>query len=263
MIKIAISPCPNDIFNFYGLLTGRLTLSFPYEIHIKPLHELNKYASTEDYHFLKTSFLTYFKHQGSYRLCSLGHSITSKVGPVVFAREQCGIEDLKELVIGTAGDGTVGDFLVNTLFKGVKTVPMAFSEIIPNLQKSKIDAGVVIHEARTESDKLKLYKICDLTELWYQKYHLPTPLGAFLAQRSLSSLIYSEFMRALEKSKSYAAKNQEKVFTLAKKYSQEQSREAIAEHISHFSLDQNYSEKELETLVGRFQDLVLDRKAKA
>jgi len=252
MIKIAISPCPNDIFNFYSLLKKKKFLSFPYSVETKPLHELNQLAFSSDYHFLKTSFLTYFFHEESYRLCDLGHSITHKTGPVIFSKKKYKIDDLKNLIIGTPGEGTVANFLVKSLF-GAQTVYLPFYDIIKNLQESRIEAGAIIHEARTESEKYGLYKICDLTQIWYERFGTPTFLGALLARKNLDSEIYQEFMEALAESRDYSEKNKEEVFAYAQKYSQEKSLGAIAQHIQNFSINTNLSDFSLEQTVERFR----------
>ena len=252
MISIAISPCPNDIFNFCQLLTLSSSLSFPYTLHIKPLHELNREAAFGSYDFIKTSFMTYFSNEDRYDLCSVGQSVSHKQGPVIFARENYSLEDLKGLKIATPGEGTVAHFLAKTLF-AADTQCFHFREIVEQLKQENIDAGVIIHEARSEFEKHGLHKICDLTQLWYEKYKMPTPLGAFLVRKRTDPKVYDEMMEALTNSRQYAQENRQEVLQLAKKFSQEKSLEALDEHIQNFSVEVNTHGMNFDEVVDSFR----------
>lgn len=62
---------------------------------------------------------------------------------------------------------------------------MPFHEIMPAVRDGKVDAGLVIHEARFTYRDYGLHKLADLGEYWESTTGLPIPLGAIIAKRSL------------------------------------------------------------------------------
>jgi 1,4-dihydroxy-6-naphthoate synthase len=70
--------------------------------------------------------------------------------------------------------GGVGDVVV-----------MPFHEIMPAVRDGKVDAGLVIHEARFTYQDYGLHSLADMGEHWESTTGLPIPLGAIIAKRSL------------------------------------------------------------------------------
>jgi 1,4-dihydroxy-6-naphthoate synthase len=64
-------------------------------------------------------------------------------------------------------------------------VVMPFHEIMPAVRDGKVDAGLVIHEARFTYRNYGLHKLADMGEHWENTTGLPIPLGAIIAKRSL------------------------------------------------------------------------------
>ncbi|GAA3229733.1 hypothetical protein GCM10020256_42970 [Streptomyces thermocoprophilus] len=66
-------------------------------------------------------------------------------------------------------------------------VVMPFHEIMPAVRDGKVDAGLVIHEARFTYQNYGLHKLADMGEHWERTTGLPIPLGAIIARRSLGA----------------------------------------------------------------------------
>ena len=66
-------------------------------------------------------------------------------------------------------------------------VVMPFHEIMPAVRDGKVDAGLVIHEARFTYQDYGLHKLADMGEHWERTTGLPIPLGAIIARRSLGA----------------------------------------------------------------------------
>jgi 5,8-dihydroxy-2-naphthoate synthase len=66
-------------------------------------------------------------------------------------------------------------------------VVMPFHEIMPAVRDGKVDAGLVIHEARFTFQNYGLHKLADMGEHWEDTTGLPIPLGAIIAKRSLGA----------------------------------------------------------------------------
>ncbi len=66
-------------------------------------------------------------------------------------------------------------------------VVMPFHEIMPAVRDGKVEAGLVIHEARFTYREYGLSQLADLGEFWERTTGLPIPLGAIIARRSLGA----------------------------------------------------------------------------
>lgn len=64
-------------------------------------------------------------------------------------------------------------------------VVMPFHEIMPAVRDGKVDAGLVIHEARFTYQNYGLHNLADMGEHWERTTGLPIPLGAIIAKRAL------------------------------------------------------------------------------
>jgi 1,4-dihydroxy-6-naphthoate synthase len=66
-------------------------------------------------------------------------------------------------------------------------VVLPFHEIMPAVRDGRVDAGLVIHEARFTYQDYGLVKLADMGEAWEAETGLPIPLGAIIAKRSLGA----------------------------------------------------------------------------
>ncbi len=66
-----------------------------------------------------------------------------------------------------------------------EVVVMPFDEIMPAVRDGKVDAGLVIHEARFTYRNYGLHNLADMGRHWEDTTGLPIPLGAIIARRSL------------------------------------------------------------------------------
>lgn len=77
-----------------------------------------------------------------------------------------------------------------------KVVVLPFHEIMPAVRDGRVDAGLVIHEARFTYRDYGLHCLADMGEHWESTTGLPIPLGAIIAKRSLGT----DALRALAES---------------------------------------------------------------
>lgn len=75
-------------------------------------------------------------------------------------------------------------------------VVMPFHEIMPAVRDGRIDAGLVIHEARFTYPDYGLQLMTDLGSWWESDTGLPIPLGAIIARRGLDTQRLAEWIRA-------------------------------------------------------------------
>lgn len=75
-------------------------------------------------------------------------------------------------------------------------VVMPFHEIMPAVRDGRIDAGLVIHEARFTYPEYGLQLMTDLGSWWEHDTGLPIPLGAIVARRGHDTARIAEWIRA-------------------------------------------------------------------
>ncbi|MBC8092419.1 MAG: 1,4-dihydroxy-6-naphthoate synthase, partial [Pseudonocardia sp.] len=77
-----------------------------------------------------------------------------------------------------------------------RIVVMPFAEIMPAVRDGRVDAGLVIHEARFTYGAYGLTAVADLGQWWEADTGLPIPLGAIVARRSLDLDAVTGWIRA-------------------------------------------------------------------
>jgi 1,4-dihydroxy-6-naphthoate synthase len=121
-----------------------------------------------------------------YVLMPHGASMGFGYGPVVVAREELGLDELRQLEIVIPGRLTTA-FLVLRLALGedVRARELPFDEILEEVRSGRADAGLLIHEGQLTYSGAGLRKILDLGEWWHVETGLPLPLGVNAARRDL------------------------------------------------------------------------------
>ncbi|MOA13178.1 1,4-dihydroxy-6-naphtoate synthase [compost metagenome] len=107
-------------------------------------------------------------------------------------------------------------------------IVMPFHEIMPAVRDGRIDAGLVIHEARFTYQSYGLTMLTDLGSWWESDTGLPIPLGAIIARRSLDTDAIAGWIRA---SVDYAWSHPEASRSYVMQHAQELSEEVAQAHI--------------------------------
>ncbi|GGY27009.1 1,4-dihydroxy-6-naphthoate synthase [Streptomyces djakartensis] len=188
-LRIAYSSCPNDTFVFDALAHGRVPGAPALDVTFADIDVTNGMAERGEYDVLKVSYavLPYVLEQ--YALLPCGGALGRGCGPLVLTREAGA--DLAGRTVAVPSEKSTAYLLfrlwaADTLGSGVgEIVVMPFHEIMPAVRDGKVDAGLVIHEARFTYRDYGLHKLADMGEHWENTTGLPIPLGAIIAKRSL------------------------------------------------------------------------------
>jgi 1,4-dihydroxy-6-naphthoate synthase len=209
-LRIAYSPCPNDTFVFDAWAHGRVPGAPALDVTFADIDITNGMAERGEFDVLKVSYAVLPYVLDSYALLPCGGALGRGCGPLVLTRE-AGAGGTAPLEPGRGPGGLTGRTVAvpserstaYLLFRlwAAETVPggvgeivvMPFHEIMPAVRDGKVDAGLVIHEARFTYQNYGLHKLADLGEHWERTTGLPIPLGAIIARRSLGE----ERLRAL------------------------------------------------------------------
>ncbi|MFB7498114.1 1,4-dihydroxy-6-naphthoate synthase [Streptomyces sp. NPDC056161] len=190
-LQIAYSPCPNDTFVFDALAHGRVPGAPALDVTFADIDITNGMAERGEFDVLKVSYAVLPYILGDYALLPSGGALGRGCGPLVLTRDAAA--DLTGRTVAVPSEKSTAYLLfrlwaADTLPGGVgEIVVMPFHEIMPAVRDGKVDAGLVIHEARFTYQNYGLHKLADMGEHWEATTGLPIPLGAIVAKRSLGA----------------------------------------------------------------------------
>ncbi len=198
-LKIAYSPCPNDTFVFDAWAHGRVPGAPALDVAFADIDITNGMAERGEFDVLKVSYAVLPWVLDDYALLPCGGALGRGCGPLVLTR-------------GPGDSATAGDpaalrgktvavpserstaYLLFRLWAAAEVpggvgdvVVLPFHEIMPAVRDGKVDAGLVIHEARFTYQDYGLHRLADMGEHWEATTGLPIPLGAIIAKRSLGA----------------------------------------------------------------------------
>ncbi|WP_425245847.1 1,4-dihydroxy-6-naphthoate synthase [Streptomyces sp. NEAU-NA10] len=198
-LQIAYSPCPNDTFVFDALAHGRVPDAPALDVMFADIDITNGMAERGEHDVLKVSYAVLPYVLDAYALLPCGGALGRGCGPLVLTREtgdggaahDVGGAGLAGRTVAVPSERSTAYLLfrlwaAETVPGGVgEIVVMPFHEIMPAVRDGKVDAGLVIHEARFTYQNYGLRKLADMGEHWEATTGLPIPLGAIIAKRSL------------------------------------------------------------------------------
>ena len=233
VVRLAISPCPNDTFMFDAMLNGRIdTEGLQFEVDYLDIEQLNSAALEHRYDVTKcsTAILPAIIH--NYRLLDSGSALGRGNGPLLVRRR--GFEGaLRNIVV--PGLHTTANLLTHRLFEEIENrTPMLFSEISDAVARGEYDAGVLIHEGRFVYERYDLELVADLGIEWERRTALPLPLGSIVASRGVEDDVVERVERVLRRSIEYAFANPMASRDYVKQHAQELEDRVIDSHIALF-----------------------------
>ncbi len=195
-LRIAYSPCPNDTFVFDAWAHGRVPGAPPVDVTFADIDVTNASAERKEdgeVDVLKVSYAVLPWVLDEYALLPCGGALGRGCGPLVLTKEPGTGTDLTGRTIAVPSERSTA-YLLFRLWAaemvpgGVgQVVVLPFHEIMPAVRDGKVDAGLVIHEARFTYQQYGLHSLADMGEHWESTTGLPIPLGAIIAKRSLGA----------------------------------------------------------------------------
>ncbi|THA55806.1 1,4-dihydroxy-6-naphthoate synthase [Streptomyces sp. A1136] len=199
-VRIAYSPCPNDTFVFDAWAHGRVPGAPALDVTFADIDITNGMAERGELDVLKVSYAVLPWVLEEYALLPCGGALGRGCGPLVLTREP-GV-DLAGKTVAVPSERSTAYLLFRLWAADVlpapvgKVVVLPFHEIMPAVRDGRVDAGLVIHEARFTYQDYGLHRLADMGEHWESTTGLPIPLGAIIAKRSLGA----DALRALAES---------------------------------------------------------------
>jgi 1,4-dihydroxy-6-naphthoate synthase len=219
LIRLGHSPDPDDAFMFWGLASGEVDpRRFEFEHVLRDIQTLNEWALEGKLEVTAISLAAYPLIQERYVLLPHGASMGSGYGPILVAREERSLSDLRDVEIAVPGSMTTAFLVLRMCLGQFRYREVPFDQIIDEVVSGRADAGLLIHEGQLtyESDGLK--KIVDLGEWWLLETGLPLPLGANVARRDLGADALFELSDVLRESIQAGLDNRDEAMEHALQY---------------------------------------------
>ncbi len=243
-LSLGYSPCPNDTFIFYGLVHRTVdTEDIVFHEILDDVETLNRKALDGALDMTKVSYHALGHLRDRYYLLRSGGALGKGCGPLVIAREECTMKQLRGRKIAIPGLLTTAFLLLQIFDPSLKdhAVPMPFDRIIGSVASGAIDAGLIIHESRFTYQRAGLRKVLDLGEWWEEETGLLIPLGGILARKDLGGTLANRIDCMLKKSIEYAFSHKDETRSYIRKHAQEIEDGVIEQHIglyvNDYSLD--------------------------
>ncbi|WP_426450269.1 1,4-dihydroxy-6-naphthoate synthase [Paenibacillus sp. S-38] len=206
-MQIAFSPCPNDTFVFHAWVHGLVPGAPVPEVLYADIDITNALAASgEGPDVIKLSYAALPWVLDEYALLPCGGALGRGCGPLVLAASPdaaaLGAPALSGKRVAVPSERSTAYLLfrlwaAQNVPGGVgEIVVMPFHEIMPAVRDGRIDAGLVIHEARFTYPSYGLTLLTDLGSWWEQDTGLPIPLGAIIARRSMDREALAGWIRA-------------------------------------------------------------------
>jgi len=185
-LRLAFSPCPNDTFVFHALVHGLVPGAPAFDVTYADVDITNTAAERGEFDLVKVSYAALPWLLDAYELLPCGGALGRGCGPLVLVRDPAAVPSLAGRTVAVPGERTTAYLLMRLWSQEqppARVEVMPFHEIMPAVAAGRVDAGLVIHEARFTYHRYGLRSLVDLGEWWEADTGLPIPLGAILARR--------------------------------------------------------------------------------
>jgi len=189
-IRVGHSADPDDAFMVWALEAGKVdTRGLELEPVASDIQTLNEWAVEGRLEVTALSAGAYPAVADRYVLLPHGASFGEGYGPIVVARTERTLDELREVEIVTPGPLTTATrVLRRALGEGVRTRDLPFDEVLDEVVSGRAEAGLLIHEGQLTYAEHGLHKLLDLGVWWQQETGLPLPLGVVVARRDVDRL---------------------------------------------------------------------------
>ncbi len=206
-IRLGHSPDSDDAFMFWGLAKGPVKTDYEFEHILRDIQTLNDWAMEGKLESSAVSVHAFAYVADKYALLRHGGSFGELYGPMIVAKRDIPLEELKETVIAVPGKLTSAYLQLNLWFEdkfgpGVrpKFEVVPFDEIIPSVQSGTYEAGLIIHEGQLTYEKEGMVLLADMGKWWNAKTGLPWPLGVNVVRKDLGPDAVREVSRCMHES---------------------------------------------------------------
>ena len=226
LITVGHSPDPDDAFMFYALAHDKIdTGNLQFRHQLEDIETLNRRAVRGDLEITAISIHAYAFVLDKYALLPSGCSMGDRYGPMVVARRDMSVADLRTARIAVPGTMTTA-FLTLRLLLGADFAyeVMPFDQILGAVGAGRYDAGLIIHEGQLTFQNQGLQLVVDLGVWWQERTGLPLPLGGNVVRRDLGPDTMRQISRLLKQSIRYSLDHRQEALDYALGYARDMDR---------------------------------------
>ena len=226
-LSLGISPCPNDVYIFSGLLLGAVEDDvFRFNVDFQDVETLNARAQAGAMDVVKISYANFIHCQDRYDLLPCGGALGRGVGPLLLSHGGGWDPDAEVLV---PGEFTTANFLLD-FYAGrpLRKRFLPFDTLYARLLDMPGAQGMVIHEKRFTFAADGLHLIQDLGDHWERETGFAIPLGAIAARKGLDHTRLADLVRD---SLRWAYAHDAEAFALCREYAQDLNPDVVRAHI--------------------------------
>lgn len=234
-ITVGHTPDSDDAFMFYGMFTGKVgSPDFEVTHVIEDIEKLNRKATNPELDVTAVSVHACAYIPG-YTVLRSGGSFGIGYGPIVTAKRQMSIEEIKNSKIAIPGKMTSAFLLLQLMIGKFDFVEMNFSDIPQAVKNGDVDAGLVIHETQLSYEQEGNVKILDVGEWWDKTTGgLPVPLGINVMRTSLGMETIVKFDKYLQASIQHGLDHLDDAMEYAMQYSRGKPRDLIEKFVKMY-----------------------------
>ena len=234
-ISVGHTPDSDDAFMFYGMFTDKVpSPDFTVNHVIEDIENLNLKATNPELDVTAVSVHACAYIPG-YTILRSGGSFGINYGPIVTAKKQMTIEELKKCKIAIPGKMTSAFLLLQLMIGKFEYVEMNFSDIPKAVESGEVDVGLVIHETQLSYEQEGNGKILDVGEWWDKTTGgLPVPLGINVMKTDLGMETIVKFDKYLQASIEFGIKNFDDALEYAMQYSRGKERTLIEKFVKMY-----------------------------
>ena len=234
-ISVGHTPDSDDAFMFYGMFTDKVpSPDFTVNHVIEDIENLNLKATNPELDVTAVSVHACAYIPG-YTILRSGGSFGINYGPIVTAKKQMTIEELKKCKIAIPGKMTSAFLLLQLMIGKFDYVEMNFSDIPKAVESGEVDVGLVIHETQLSYEQEGNVKILDVGEWWDKTTGgLPVPLGINVMKTDLGMETIVKFDKYLQASIEFGIKNFDDALEYAMQYSRGKERTLIEKFVKMY-----------------------------
>jgi len=185
-IRVGHSPDPDDAFMYWALTTDLVDKrGFVFEQVLADIQTLNQWARAGRLEVTALSLAAYPFVQEDYALLPHGASIGSGYGPVLVARDNGTLDNVRTKEIVVPGAMTTAFLVLRLALGDFAYRELPFEQIPEEVASGAADAGLLIHEGQLTFSDHGLVKLLDLGQWWLLETGFPLPLGVNVARRDI------------------------------------------------------------------------------
>jgi len=252
VLRVAVSPCPNDTFIFGAWALGLLPpLSGTRCAFIRrDVEELNALVENPEpsARVVKISSAQAVLLGKDWNILRSGAAFGFGAGPKLAVRtgmdtpiRSIAVPGLRTTAATLLSGAIAQGELAGRLDANCRVQPVRYDLIAAGVSQGRFDAGLFIHETALVVDRLGLEIIFDLGRYWGQiAGDVPLPLGVIAAHAGLGPELTRDVESQIQTSLTFARRNPELVRPLIKALAQEVDDPVIDEHIRAYVGDLSY-----------------------